>query len=258
MINNNLKTKAMDYRTFTEDEFPYQILEQFGLPQTMVEDLPMSVLEDLSAGHLSPMVPISVSGEDGTVVKSKARFKFIRMDDGRVDVLFHPQLLHSEIEQYSEIQERTLLDGGAIVALAPDGSGSKCFVQVDKATNQLLYVPTPVIARNLSTLMDRFHLTSEQIQTIQDGQIVSFPLDEETISMGIDLQEKTGIKIVVGNKIKWEETLGEGLDRYNFGLFGCWTLQEDGSLEYIHEEDYTEGIWAEQQKIIEQNRVMKR
>lgn len=248
----------MNYRTFTEDEFPYQILEQFGLPQTMVEDLPMSVLEDLGAGRLSPLLPISVKDESGNLIKSKTRFKFIRQENGQADVLFHPQLLSSGVEQYRPEEQQALLNGEAIVTLSPDGSGSKCFVQIDRATRQVMYVPTPVIGRNLSSLMESFHLSPDQIQAIQEGKAVTFKAEEEDITAGIDLQEKTGIKILRGDAQKWHQSLSGALDRYNFGLFGCWMQNDDGSLEYIHEEDYTDALWAEQQKVIEQNKVMKR
>ena len=31
-------------------------------------------------------------------------------------------------------------------------------------------------------------------------------------------------------------------------IFGCWTMDENGNLDYIHEEDYSEEIWNEQKK----------
>ena len=36
-----------------------------------------------------------------------------------------------------------------------DGRCSKSFVQIDEGTKQVMYVPTPIIARNLKVLADR-------------------------------------------------------------------------------------------------------
>ncbi len=249
----------MEYKTFTEEEFPYHILEQFGLPQTMIEDFPMRILDDLASGRLSPLVPIRVKDDDGNIITSKTKFRFFRQEDDSVDVLFHPQLLHCKIDMYSKDEQTALLNGHSIVALSPDESRSKCFVQIDQTTNQVMYIPTPVIGRNLSSLMDRFRLSPEQIQAVQEGQTITFSVDEEDVTIGIDLQEKTGIKMILGNDRKWRENLSDESSRYNFGLFGCWYQNDDDSgWEYIYEEDYTEQIWAEQQKVIEQNRMIKR
>ena len=38
-------------------------------------------------------------------------------------------------------------------------------------------------------------------------------------------------------------------DKFNFGIFGCWTMDEDGNLDYIPEENYTEEMWNEQKKL---------
>lgn len=45
---------------FYESEYPYDTLEKFGLTREMIEDLPMHVLDDLSAGLRSPVLPIKV------------------------------------------------------------------------------------------------------------------------------------------------------------------------------------------------------
>ena len=45
---------------FQEDEVPYAILEEFGLTQEMIEDLPVDVYHDILNGRLSPVLPISL------------------------------------------------------------------------------------------------------------------------------------------------------------------------------------------------------
>ena len=48
------------------------------------------------------------------------------------------------------------------------------------------------------------------------------------------------------------------MGRYSFGIYGCWVKDSEGNLEYVHEQDYTDEIWAEQQKAIARNSGLKR
>ena len=29
------------------------------------------------------------------------------------------------------------------------------------------------------------------------------------------------------------------MSRYSFGIYGCWFMDPEGNLEYVHEQDYT-------------------
>ena len=121
-----------------------------------------------------------------------------------------------------------------------------------------MYIPTPVIGRNLRSLMEHFHLTSAEIQIVQNGEPLTFLEDDELVTVGIDLNEKTGIRMVTGDIKRWEQQRNSQFNRYNFGLFGCWVKDENGLLDYIHEDEYTDEIWEEQKKVIAQNSAIKR
>ena len=45
------------------------------------------------------------------------------------------------------------------------------------------------------------------------------------------------------------------LDKYTFGVYGCWVMDDDGNLDYVPEEEYTEELWNEQKKSAERNRA---
>ena len=86
------------------------------------------------------------------------------------------------------------------------------------------------------------------MQKLQNGEILSIIEDDEEISIGIDLNSNTGIRLAAGNEQVWRREAKREWDKYNFGVFGCWTMDENGNLDYIHEEDYSEEIWNEQKK----------
>ena len=86
---------------FKEDEVPYAILEQFGLSQEMIEDLPTDVYHDILSGRLSPVLPISVKDKKGRPVSARARFKLVRDADDEADIVFHPRLVHCDLNLYT-------------------------------------------------------------------------------------------------------------------------------------------------------------
>ena len=244
---------------FKEDEVPYAILEQFGLTQEMIEDLPTDVYTDILNGRLSPVLPISVKDKKGRTVSARARFKLVRDADDEADIVFHPRLVHCDLNLYTYEEQEALRSGKAIISHAPDYEDAKCFVQIDTGTNQVIYVPTPVIGKNISHLMDIFELSSGEIQSIQDGDVVCINDEDEDVAIGIDLTEKSGIRLVLGTREKWLKEKGEStMGRYSFGIYGCWVKDSEGNLGYVHEQDYTDEIWAEQQKAIARNSGLKR
>ena len=91
--------------TFKEEEMPYGILQTFGLTREMIEDLPLHALQQISKGQRSPVLPICITDETGNIIRSRTRFSLIRNEGGKVDVLFYPQLQHSNLSQFTKEQQ---------------------------------------------------------------------------------------------------------------------------------------------------------
>ena len=243
----------MNY-SFEENEMPFDILERFGLTQTMIEDLPTDVLQNIYNGRKSPVLPVHITADDGEEVKARTRFSLVRTEEGGVDVLFYPQLDEYDLKLFNETQSQNLLAGKPIIGHLESNEvgkelGGKSFFQLDPESKQVMSVPTPVIGRNIQYIADRYHLTGAEMQKLQNGDALSIlNVDDEEITMGIDLNSKTGIRFAAGDEQTWKREAKREWDKYNFGAFGCWVV-EDGDLDYIHEEDYSEEMWQEQKKV---------
>lgn len=231
---------------FVENEVPYGTLERFGLTQSMIEDLPVWALEDIGQGRRSPVLPIKVTNDEGETISSRTRFALVRMDD-KVDVMFFPVLERSPLEQFGKEKQNDLLAGKAILADVTDKDGrkSKAFVQIDPETNHVMSVATPVIGRNLEVLKDELGLSSAEMKVMQYGEPLTLIMDDEQITAGIDLNSKTGIRIEGGDSEKWKQNAKREWDKYTFGCYGCWVMGDDGNLNYVPEDDYTEELWNE-------------
>ena len=80
-------------------------------------------------------------------------------------------------------------------------------------------------------------------------------MDDEPVTVGIDLNARTGIRFCHGDGERWREQSRREWDKYTFGCYGCWVMDDDGNLNYVSEDDYTEELWNEQKKSAERNRA---
>ena len=237
---------------FNENEIPFQTLERFGLTREMIEDLPVRITNDLLEGRRSPVLPIFVVDRDGNEVKRRSRFSLVRKDDGKVDALFYPEIEEADLRLFSA-QSRSLLEKGKIIiGTIPDKNGNmvRSFVQTDRENNQVLSAPTQVIARNLQLISEDIHLNESESNILQNGEPVTFVReeDDEPITVGIDLNNRTGVRVAPGDAKMWSEQRSRDWDKFTFGLYGCWVMDDDGNLDYVKEDDYTDELWNEQKK----------
>ena len=230
---------------YEESEVPYGTLSQFGLTQEMVEDLPVDVLADIYNGRKSPVLHVIIQTEDGETIQSRTRFALVRNDKDEVDLLFYPVLDEEDLKRFSEEQKQRLSGNRAVIGFvdgqhritfdadAPD-RGTKSFVQLDPETRQVLSVPVQVIGRNLQLLANNFGLSADQLQKMQEGEVVTVLQGEDPVSIGIDLNNKTGIRLASGDEQQWQRENKREWSKYTFG---CLTLNmiERLSAEPIQE-----------------------
>ena len=182
----------MKRNSFEESEVPYQTLAKFGLTHEMIEDLPMHVLDDISNGRPSPVLPVSMEVNEGYSIKSRTRFALVRMADGNVDVMFYPVLKYAPLDKFTKEQQELLKQGKAVVADVdmPDGAHVKAFVQIDGETNQVMAVPTPVIGRNLQVLSDELSLGGTELKSIQNGEAHALCIGNESAEQFVKYKDE--------------------------------------------------------------------
>lgn len=269
----------MNVNKINNSEIPYGALEAFGLTRNMIDDLPMDVLSQILSGQRSPVLPVEVKGENGEKVRSRARFSLVYAEDGFVDVVFHPvfQPIGKEIcmvtrdpstekEILKVVETNTLYSDAVIEGLksgravmdymvTDDGRKVKAFLQLDPETNEVLAVPTAVIGHNLQTLVGEFGLTVAETNCIQNGEVLTIVQGDEQVSVGLDLNSPTGLRLEKGGEKRWKEGGVRQWNKYSVGVFGCWMMDDNGELSYIEEEEYTEEVWDEIER--QRNNKMK-
>lgn len=240
----------MDKILISENEIPYEELAGFGLTQEMIDDFPESVMDRFLSGQRTPLLPIERADQDGVIYNDYARIRLVE-NNGEIHPVFLPLMGQNNLDEFSEDQKIALRHGGVLKVILPSDNGFS-YVQLDQSTNSILSVKADIIDQNLNILTNNLD-ANEKLGELQDGDVVSIFKDDQIISAGIDLNEETGVRTVEGDAQKWYEDRGcDGLhDKYNFGIYGCWTLGDDGKLAYVPEENYTEDMVVAQEAIVE-------
>lgn len=244
----------MTNKRFHRDEYPFDILGEFGLTENMIYDLPDYIHDHMEMGGLSPLLPISIKQPFGCT-RCYARFCLVEVEDG-IDVMFSPKLKEADLSNFLKQDRQLLMEGNAIVSeveeavLSDDGTESKrkikAFVQLDKETNSVVYVPTQIIGRNLQTLTNEFDLTENELQGFWKGELVTAKISDENekttnVTIGIDLLSEKGVVLVPGDAAQWCRVVHKAMPEYNFGNDGCW-VNRHGLLEYVPEDNFTQDI----------------
>ncbi len=244
----------MTNKRFHRDEYPLDILGEFGLTENMIYDLPDYVHENIEMGGMSPLLPISIKQPFGCT-HCYAKFCLVEVEDG-IDVMFSPKLKEADLSNFLKQDRQLLLEGKTIVSeveeavLLDNGTENKkkvkAFVQLDKETNNVVYAPTQIIGRNLQTLSNEFDLSENDLQGFWKGDLVTTEISDDkkgatNITIGIDLFSEKGVVLVPGGVAQWNRIVHKSMPEYNFGNDGCW-VNKHGLLEYVPEEDFTHDI----------------
>ena len=234
-------------------DFPFDFLAQYGLEQEMIEDLPESVLATIEAGLFSPLLPVYIRQPFGKT-NFRAKFRLERDEYDEIRVIFHFQKSEADFSKYNLNDEQlTALSQGKVVLCSLeeeyenelgeyDTRQMKCFVQMDKETSSVFYVPTPVVARNLSKVADSYNLANEDMERILNGDLVNVSDESgEPVTIGIDLSTVTCVRVICCTPDQWPLIVHPEIPTYSFGNDGCW-VNKDGELKYVYEQDFTDEI----------------
>lgn len=247
----------MEKTKISENEIPYEELAGFGLTQEMIDDFPEKVMDKFLSGQRTPLLPIERADQDGVIHKDYARVRLVQTEEG-IHPVFLPLMAKNELASFSEVQKNSLRDGEVLrVVLRTNNSWN--YVQLDEATNSIISVKADIIDQNLSILSDKLGLQVQQVKALQDGAVLSMGKDGKELSVGIDLNEETGIRSMDCSKEEWLEQRNEGgqLEKYSFGIYGCWTKGDDGKLSYVPEEKYTDEMVHAQEELVAKARQNK-
>jgi len=223
---------------FLENEIPYEKLERLGISRKNVLDMPKELIEPLVKGRITPLVMTRYKAENGSTIEMPMKLQLFREEDGTVNLMTYQ--VRKELEKgnlrLNEQELQKLKDGETIKReVREDGVRKQKYVQLDKETNSLMLRDSAAVKiteklREMEKIND-IELGTNQKQAAVEGKPVELSVGDQKVTVGVDLKEPQGFKVVNGDMKEWERQMKIRYDNEHEGFLG-FVLTDENRWEY--------------------------
>lgn len=222
---------------FQPEELPYEKLALLGISEEKLRSMPRELTVTLLEGRITPLFVANVTAEDGKVIALPLKAQMIRDEEGKILLMTYPvrKDIANDI-QLNDSELNRVKDGEVIrKEMKEDGERKVKFVQMDRETHSLMYrnvgsIPVDERLQDIEKVKD-IELGANQKQAIKDGKPVELTLDDTKVTVGIDLREPQGFKIVNGDLKEWERQLHIRYDNAHEDFMG-YVMTDENRWEY--------------------------
>lgn len=223
----------MELKNFTKQDIPYEILAGFGLTKQMIDDLPQSVQQKLLTGRNTPPLPVEDRTQDGEPVQAISKIALFRKDNGEMDVYFTPKMELLDISMFPELNAESLKTGKVMRT-------DRGYAQYNDIIEQVDFVPYGILLHNLENVQELIGFSQKERDTLLKGNPVEIKDGPYAgCTVGIDLSSDSLVRLSKGGIVEWEREEAENkMQKYNFGIFGCWVCDDSNVMHYVNVQDY--------------------
>lgn len=221
---------------FNEMEIPYDQLRDYGIKKEMFLDLPKQALKLILNGRPSPLLRLRTPG--GAPLSAKVRLT--RDESGHATFRFIPRRKVLDLQglRLSAREAEALRMEEVILK---DGK----FMRLDKETNQVMEMKLSdkKIDKRLNDIVNAIedvHLGENQREHIKNGKPVTISRGDTQLTIGIDMNSTSGIRVIKGGMDEWRQKMMVEWDRITPGVAGYWQTTQNG-WEYTKEVEKSQG-----------------
>ena len=191
------------------DLLPYEKLAILGIDREKADSLPMEVKEKLMAGEVTPIMQVSINTRNGSIITMPMKLQMTTDKNGAPALIAY--LVRAELDRERNKvlnltqQEAERLARGEVIQKAVNVNGEKTqqYLQLDPETKSVIHRRVTDIKleqrlRDMEKVND-IELGMQQKQQVREGKPV-----ELKVSVGIDLKEQQGFKLIKGDMKEWE------------------------------------------------------
>lgn len=228
----------MNQGIFLEKEIPYDKLEKLGINRNSMQTMPEEVIEPLMAGRITPLVMTHYKASNGKTVSIPMKLQLQRDENG--SVLLMTYQLRKRLERgHVRVtnQEAKQLREGEILRkeVSENGQKQRKYVQLDHETNSLMLRSTASVKvaerlREMEKIKD-IELGTNQKQAAMEGKPVELDVGKQKVTVGVDLREPQGFKVVNGDMQEWERQKKIKYD-YEHEDFMGYLLTDENRWQY--------------------------
>lgn len=196
---------------------PYEQMAQLGISREMIEVLPENVKNTLLKGGITPLMEIKIKADNNAIVTFMAKLQLLREQNNsdKLILMAYPiknNISEETIKKYdlSVFDTANLCEGNVLHKTIEGVYGrTNTFLQLDPETKSVLARLTADVElekriMDIERIKD-FQLGSQQKQAIREGKPVELTVGDEKVSVGVDLKEPDGFKVMTGDLKEWEK-----------------------------------------------------
>ena len=196
------------------DLLPYEKLAILDIDRKKADSLPMEVKEKLMAGEVTPIMQVSINARNGSIITMPMKLQMTTDKNGAPALIAYPVRAELDWERNKVLnltqQEAERLARGEVIQKAVNVNGEKTqqYLQLDPETKSIIHrrITEVQIEQKLKDMekVNDIELGSQQKQQAREGKPVELSVGDEKVSVGIDLKEPQGFKVVKGDLKEWE------------------------------------------------------
>ena len=224
-------------KAFLEEEIPYDKLEKLGISRRAFLSMPKDLVDPIINGKVSPILKAHIKAKNGKTMEIPMKIQLSRDDDGSIKLLTYQRT--KQIQNDFELTPRELerVKNGEVIRkeLEEDGIRKMKFIQLDCETNAL--IPKSVARvriaeklRDMEKIKD-IELGANQKQAAQEGKSIQLNVGDQPVTVGVDLREPQGFKVVNGDMEEWNRQKKIKYDLEHEGYMG-YVQTDENRWEY--------------------------
>ena len=192
------------------DEIPFEKFEKLGISKQDFLAMPKELADTVVNGRVTPLMNTRIHAENGKVIEMHMKLQLTRDDNGNVLLQTYP--MRKQIDNAYNLTDRELkkVEEGNVIKkeVTEDGEKKVKFIQLDQETKSLISrnVATVKLANKLRDMekINDIELGANQKQAAQEGKPLELNVGDQKVTVGVDLREPQGFKIVNGDMKEWE------------------------------------------------------
>lgn len=219
------------------DEIPFEKFEKLGISKQDFLAMPKELADTVVNGRVTPLMNTRIHAENGKVIEMHMKLQLTRDDNGNVLLQTYP--MRKQIDNAYNLTDRELkkVEEGNVIKkeVTEDGEKKVKFIQLDQETKSLISrnVATVKLANKLRDMekINDIELGANQKQAAQEGKPLELNVGDQKVTVGVDLREPQGFKIVNGDMKEWERQMIIKYDEEHEGFMG-YVQTDENRWEY--------------------------
>lgn len=219
------------------DEIPFEKFEKLGISKQDFLAMPKELADTVVNGRVTPLMNTQIHAENGKVIEMHMKLQLTRDDNGNVLLQTYP--MRKQIDNAYNLTDRELkkVEEGNVIKkeVTEDGEKKVKFIQLDQETKSLISrnVATVKLANKLRDMekINDIELGANQKQAAQEGKPLELNVGDQKVTVGVDLREPQGFKIVNGDMKEWERQMKIKYDEEHEGFMG-YVQTDENRWEY--------------------------